>query len=91
MARGKATLPAFIARGTERWQEIRVAYSRAAAALDAIGATEDRELARDVRGFLDKHQRMNATPEVFAARHTQLLNRGGPTIDDTSTVRDRSR
>ena len=91
VARGQATLPAFIARGTERWQEIRVAYSRAAAALDAIGATEDRELASDVRGFLDKHQRMNATPQVFAARHAQLLNRGVPPIGVRSPDRDRSR
>lgn len=68
VARGQAALPAFIARGTERWQKIRVAYSQAAAALDATGAVEDRELASDVRGFLAKHQRMNATPEVFAAR-----------------------
>ena len=73
VARGQATLPAFVARGTERWQEIRTAYSQAAVALDATGAVEDRELASDVRSFLAKHQRMNATPEVFAARHTQNL------------------
>ena len=75
VARGQATLPAFIARGTERWQKIRVAYSRAAAALDVTGIAEDRELASDVRGFLDKHQGMNATPEVFAARHAQILGK----------------
>ena len=73
VARGQATLPAFVARGTERWQEIRTAYSRAAAALDATGAVEDRELASDVRGFLDKRQGMNATPEIFAARHRRML------------------
>ena len=73
VARGQATLPAFVARGTERWQEIRTAYSQAAVALDATGAVEDRELASDVRSFLAKHQRMNATPEVFAARHAQNL------------------
>ena len=91
VARGQATLPAFIARGKERWQEIRVAYGQAAAALDATGDADDRELASDVRGFLDKHQRMNATPEVFAVRHAQSLNRGVPPIDGKSPDRDRSR
>lgn len=75
VASGRATLPEFIAAGTERWQAIRAAYRQAAAALDATGGTEDRELANDVRGFLDKHQGMNATPEVFAAHHAQRLNR----------------
>ncbi len=73
VARGQAALPAFIALGTARWQAIRVAYGQAADALDATGATEDRELASDVRGFLEMHQGMNATPEVFAALHGQKL------------------
>jgi type IV secretion system T-DNA border endonuclease VirD2 len=91
VARGQAALPAFIARGTDRWQEIRVAYSQAAAALDATGAIEDRALASNVRGFLDKHQGMNATPEVFAAHHAQSLNRGVTAIDVVLPDRDRSR
>ena len=94
VARGLATLPAFIARGTERWQEIRVAYSRAAAALDATGAVEDRELASDVRGFLDKHQGMNATPEIFAAHHAQILGKKRSSPDPQApepTPRDRGR
>ena len=91
VACGQATLPAFVARGTERWQEIRAAYTQAAAALDATGATDDRELASDVRGFLDKRQGMNATPEVFEARHAQSLNRGVPPSDVVSPDRDRSR
>ena len=41
--------------------------------LDATGAAEDRELASDVRGFLDMRQGMNATPEIFAARHARNL------------------
>jgi type IV secretion system T-DNA border endonuclease VirD2 len=73
VARGEATLPSFIARGTARWREIRAAYSQAATALDATGQAEDRELASDVRGFLDKHQGMNATPEVFAAHHARII------------------
>jgi type IV secretion system T-DNA border endonuclease VirD2 len=73
VARGEATLPSFIARGTARWREIRAAYSQAAAALDATGQADDRELASDVRGFLDKHQGMNATPEVFAAHHARII------------------
>ena len=91
VARGQATLPAFIARGTERWQEIRVAYSQAAAALEATGVDEDRELASDVRGFLDKHRGMDASPEVFAARHARSLNRRVSPIDAISPIRDRSR
>ena len=73
VARGEAALPAFIALGTERWQQIGAAYSHAAAALDATEATEDRELASDVRGFLDRHQGMNSTPEAFAAHYAQIL------------------
>tara|TARA_R110001606_G_scaffold241078_1_gene389094 strand:- start:26139 stop:27191 length:1053 start_codon:yes stop_codon:yes gene_type:complete len=81
VAHGQAALPAFIAVGADRWQEIRAAYSLAAAALDATGSTDDRELASDVRGFLDKHQGMNATPEVFAAHHSRLLNRAASPMD----------
>ena len=73
VARGEATLPSFIVRGAERWRKIRTAYSRAAAALDATGQSDDRELASDVRAFLDKHQDMNATPEVFALHHAQII------------------
>lgn len=73
VASGQATLPEFIAAGTERWQAIRVAYRQAAAALDATGLADDRELASDVRGFLDKRQGMNATPEAFAAHHRRSL------------------
>jgi type IV secretion system T-DNA border endonuclease VirD2 len=73
VARGEGTLPSFIARGTARWREIRAAYSQAAVALDATGQADDRELASDVRGFLDKHQGMNTTPEVFAAHHARII------------------
>lgn len=73
VATGQATLPEFVAAGSRRWQAIRAAYGQAAAALDATGATEDRELASDVRGFLDKRQGVNATPEVFAALHRRNL------------------
>ena len=71
VARGQAELPPFIAQGKTRWQAIRQAYSQAAVALDATGQSEDRTLASDVRGFLDKHPDMNATPEIFAARHAR--------------------
>lgn len=77
MARGQDQLPPFIAAGSIRWQEIRRAYEQTAAALDATGQANDRELASDVRSFLDKHQGMNATPEVFAAHHARLLDRAG--------------
>ncbi len=91
VARGQDQLPPFIAAGTFRWQEIRRAYELSAAALDATGQVDDRELASDVRSFLNKRQGMNATPEVFAARHAQSLNRGVPPIDVRSPDRDRSR
>jgi type IV secretion system T-DNA border endonuclease VirD2 len=73
VARGQDQLPPFIAAGTFRWQEIRRAYEQTADALDATGQADDRELAKDVRTFLDKHKGMNATPEVFAAYHVQNL------------------
>lgn len=73
VARGQEQLPPFIAAGTFRWQEIRRAYEQAADALDATGKADDRELAKDVRTFLDKHQGMNATPEVFAAHHARII------------------
>ena len=73
VARGRAELPPFIAKGKTRWQQIRQLYSQAAVALDATGQWEDRALASDVRGFLDKHPDMNATPEIFVARHVKNL------------------
>ncbi|MCO4090353.1 MAG: relaxase [Sphingorhabdus sp.] len=73
VARGQDQLPPFIAAGTFRWQEIRRAYEQTADALDATGQVDDRELARDVRTFLDKHLGMNATPEVFAEHHRRRL------------------
>jgi type IV secretion system T-DNA border endonuclease VirD2 len=73
VARGEDQLPPFITVGTVRWREIRRAYEQTAAALDATGRSDDRELASDVRAFLDKHQGMNATPEVFAAHHARRM------------------
>lgn len=73
VARGQAELPPFIAKGKTRWLEIRHAYQQAAVALDATGQSEDRMLASDVRGFLDKHHGMNATPEIFAGHHARNL------------------
>ena len=75
VARGQDQLPPFIAAGAVRWREIRRAYEQTAAVLDATGQADDRELASDVRAFLDKHQGMNATPEVFAAHYAERLNR----------------
>ena len=78
VARGQEALPPFIAVGTWRWSEIRTAHGQTADALDATGNADDRKLAGDVRGFLDKHEKMNATPEVFAARHAGLMRRSLP-------------
>ena len=75
VASGQETLPAFIGKGTTRWQQIRRAYAQAVAALDATGRSEDQQLAGDVRGFLASHIGMNATPEVFAARHAEAMRR----------------
>jgi type IV secretion system T-DNA border endonuclease VirD2 len=96
VARGEGTLPSFIARGTARWREIRAAYRQAAVALDATGQADDRELANDVRGFLDKHQGMNATPEVFAAHHARIIAAeknevASPALDRTPKDRRRGR
>ena len=73
VARGQDQLPPFIAVGTFRWQEIRRAYEQTVDALDATGQADDRELANDVRAFLDKRQGMNATPEVFAAHQARRI------------------
>jgi type IV secretion system T-DNA border endonuclease VirD2 len=78
VARGQDQLPPFIAVGTFRRQEIRRAYQQTADALDATAQLDDRELAKDVRAWLDKHQGMNATPEVFAALHAKHLDRALP-------------
>jgi hypothetical protein len=75
VARGQAELPAFVGAGKTRWQEIRLAYGQAAAALDATGQSDDQALAQDVRAFLDKHLDMNATPQKFAERYAQKLSR----------------
>jgi hypothetical protein len=81
VARGQDQLPPFIAAGSFRWQEIRRAYEQTADALDATGQADDRELASDVRTFLEKHRSMNATPEVFAAHHAKHLNRTASPMD----------
>lgn len=81
VARGEQVLPAFIGNGTFRWQEIRKAYGQAADALAATGVAFDRKLAGDVRGFLGMHPSMNATPEVFAARHAQMMDKARPSPD----------
>ena len=78
VALGEQKLPAFIGKGTSRWLQICRAYRQAAAALDATGVSEDRRLAGDVRGFLDRHLGMNATPEVFAERHADAMRRASP-------------
>lgn len=78
VARGQDQLPPFIAAGTVRWQEIRCAYQQTADVLDATGQVDDRELARDVRSFLDRHPDMNATPEIFAAHHARNLAAARP-------------
>ena len=94
VARGQDQLPPFIAAGTFRWQEIRRAYEQTADALDGTGQAEDRELAKDVRTFLDKHQGMNATPEVFAAYHARKLEAGRqakPILEPKSAGPDRGR
>jgi type IV secretion system T-DNA border endonuclease VirD2 len=96
VARGQDQLPPFIAAGIFRWQEIRRAYEQTAAALDATGQAHDRELASDVRAFLDKHQGMNATPEVFAAHHANrldrpLTSRTAEPLQEPSSGKDRSR
>ena len=94
VAYGQAALPAFIAKGKTRWQQIREAYRQAAGALDATGQSEDQALASDVREFLEKHPDLNATPEIFAARHAQSLGldqpQPEPPIPEPST-RDRGR
>ena len=89
VARGQDQLPPFIAAGTYRWREIRHAYEQTAAALDATGQSDDRELASDVRAFLDKHQSMNATPEVFAAHHARNLEASLQTPERASPDRPR--
>jgi type IV secretion system T-DNA border endonuclease VirD2 len=73
VARGQALLPPFIEAGTLRWREIRRAYEQTADTLDATGQADDRELAKDVRTYLSKHQGMNATPEVFAADYARRI------------------
>ena len=73
VARGQVEFPPFIAKGKMRWQAIRDAYSQAAVALDATGRAEDWTLASDVRGFLDKHPDMSATPEIFAKLNARNL------------------
>jgi type IV secretion system T-DNA border endonuclease VirD2 len=83
VAHGEQELPAFVANGTSRWQQICRAYHEAASALEMTGTSEDRTLAGDVRGWLAKHLGMNATPEVFAARHAEAMSRGSqsPKVD----------
>jgi type IV secretion system T-DNA border endonuclease VirD2 len=73
VADGQAALPTFIAKGKTRWQEIRHAYEQIAVALCGTAQTADRMLAEDLRTFLDTHQEVRATPEIFANRYVDRL------------------
>lgn len=73
VARGESPLPAFVPTGRARWDRIRAAYSRVISALEATGQIDDRALAQDVRGFLDRQLEMRSTPEIFAARYARQL------------------
>jgi type IV secretion system T-DNA border endonuclease VirD2 len=72
VAEGTAAFPSFAAKGTQSWQEKRCDYCEAVSALQVTGEAEDVKLASDVRVFLAAHFDMNATPEVFAARHAEM-------------------
>jgi type IV secretion system T-DNA border endonuclease VirD2 len=85
VARGELELPAFVAKGKERWQDIRSYYAKAADALDATGDADDRKLASDVRGFLQERLDFHSTPEVFAQRHAALILAKEKERDDTAT------
>jgi type IV secretion system T-DNA border endonuclease VirD2 len=94
VARGQVELPPFVSGGRTRWQAIRRAYEQAAAALDATGQSEDRALAGDVRTFLDQRQEMNTTPEIFANRYADQLDRavtGPPPTDRAPPEKGKSR
>jgi len=92
VARGQGELPAFVGNGKTRWQEIRHAYSDAAAALDATGQSDDKALANDVRAFLATHPDVKVTPEIFAARHARNFDarRSKPEPSRKSPGRDRT-
>jgi type IV secretion system T-DNA border endonuclease VirD2 len=85
IARGELGLPGFVAKGKERWQDIRNSYAKVADALDATGDVADRKLAHDVRGFLQERPDIHSTPEVFAERHAALLTAKSKGQDDPAS------
>ena len=92
VARGNATLPAFVGASNRRWHDICAAYDRVATELDATGVPDDRKLADELRDFLAR-ARVETTPELFARRHARALgiDRGDDKVSDRARLGDRGR
>jgi hypothetical protein len=63
IALGKAQQPAFVAKTRDRWAETKRRYEMAAQQLDRTGDREDRNLARDVRQFIQERAAIETVPD----------------------------
>jgi type IV secretion system T-DNA border endonuclease VirD2 len=76
VALGKAQQPAFVSKSRARWADTRRRFEVAAEQLDQTGSRADRELARDVRAFLQERPTIETVPDRVLRKIEQRLNAG---------------
>lgn len=65
IALGKAQQPALATQTRARWQETKLCYEAAADRLDSAGNREDRQLASDVRKFVQERAGIETVPDIM--------------------------
>jgi len=73
IAQGKAQQPAFVAKSRARWDDTRKRYIVAAEKLEQTGDRSDRELARDVRAFLQERPSIETVPDRVLRKTEERL------------------
>ena len=76
VALGKAQQPAFVSKSRARWADTRRRFEIAAEQLDQTGNRADRELARDVRAFLQERPTIETVPDRVLRKTEQRLKAG---------------
>lgn len=84
VAQGQSQQPVFVAKSRARWDDTRQRYAKAAAILETSGGRGDRELARDVREFLQKRPTIELVPEELVRRAIAKASADGLSRDESA-------